>query len=88
MLCKKSYIIFATLLAICNANAITTLADAAPLDSDQKQEDQPCPQICPALYALTCGFDGVEYEQFVNPCMLEVANCERRKQRGSLKQRE
>ncbi|XP_014085503.2 enhancer of split M1 protein [Bactrocera oleae] len=86
MLYKKFYIIFATLMAFCNANTITTLADEEPLDTDQNQEDQPCPLICPLLYAPTCGFDGVDYEQFVNPCMLEVANCARRKERVSLKQ--
>ncbi|XP_039967601.1 enhancer of split M1 protein [Bactrocera tryoni] len=84
MLCKKFYIIFATLLAFCYANTITTLADEAPLDADQNQEEQPCPVICPALYAPTCGYDGIGYEQFVNPCMMQVENCARRKERVSL----
>uniref|UniRef100_A0A0A1XSB0 Enhancer of split M1 protein n=1 Tax=Zeugodacus cucurbitae TaxID=28588 RepID=A0A0A1XSB0_ZEUCU len=85
MLCKNSWTIFAALLAFCNANTITTLADEAPLDTDQNQDDQPCPSICPLLYAPLCGFDGAEYQQFSNPCMLEVTNCERRKERALLK---
>ncbi|XP_036325134.1 enhancer of split M1 protein [Rhagoletis pomonella] len=81
MLCYKKFLIFATLLICC-----------AAVEDDVQVEDltdleETCPMVCPALYAPTCGFDGLDYQEFVNPCVLKVTNCERTKERSLLKKR-
>ncbi|CAD6991419.1 unnamed protein product [Ceratitis capitata] len=80
MLSKKSVVIFATLLAYCHANAVAS-TDETNVNGNEDQEEA-CPVVCPALYAPTCGFDGADYQEFVNPCMLQVTNCARRKERA------
>lgn len=85
MLSKKSVVIFATLLAYCHANAVAS-TDETNVNGNEDQEEA-CPVVCPALYAPTCGFDGADYQEFVNPCMLQVTNCARRKERALKKRK-
>ncbi|XP_017490574.1 PREDICTED: enhancer of split M1 protein [Rhagoletis zephyria] len=78
MLCYRKFLIFATLLICCAAVEDVQVEDLTDLE-------EPCPMVCPALYAPTCGFDGLDYQEFVNPCVLKVTNCERTKERSLLK---
>lgn len=34
-----------------------------------------CPQVCPALYGPTCGFNGECHIQFDNECQMRALNC-------------
>ncbi|XP_053949145.1 enhancer of split M1 protein [Anastrepha ludens] len=79
MLYNKNFIIFVALFAYCSAHSVNTLTD---LQIEEEDSEQPCPLVCPAMYAPTCGFDGADYQEFVNPCMLNLANCERQKTRS------
>ncbi|CAD7003995.1 vasotab [Ceratitis capitata] len=37
--------------------------------------DAQCPQICPAIYTPTCGFNGRCYKSYGNSCSLNAEAC-------------
>lgn len=47
--------------------------------------DEDCPQICPLLYSPICGTDGLNFQEFSNPCELQANNC--RMERGLAKRK-
>ncbi|XP_067620016.1 enhancer of split M1 protein [Eurosta solidaginis] len=78
---NKTFIILTMLLAYCGANTVTEL-DNNELHIQVLDGEEPCPTICPSLYAPTCGFDGAKYEQFVNLCMMKMKNCQLKRERA------